>query len=44
MTLAMHAVCLYIQVFEGPIMKRTYQTRFDVTDVQGEYLERYASL
>ena len=25
-------------------MKRTYQTRFDVTDVQGEYLERYASL
>lgn len=25
-------------------MKRTYQTRFDGTDAQGEYLERYASL
>ena len=25
-------------------MKRTYQTRFDATDLQGEYLDRYASL
>ncbi|MGB5446553.1 MAG: IS200/IS605 family accessory protein TnpB-related protein [Psychromonas sp.] len=25
-------------------MKRTYQTRFDTTDLQGEYLDRYASL
>ena len=25
-------------------MKRTYQTRIDVTDAQGDHLERYASL
>ena len=25
-------------------MKRTYQTRIDVTDEQGEYLVRYAAL